>query len=33
VTYNFATGAPRKLSEDERAWLATYPQEASTAPS
>lgn len=21
VTYNFTTGAPRKLSEDERAWL------------
>jgi acyl-CoA thioesterase FadM len=28
VTYNFTTGAPRKLSDDERAWLATYPQEA-----
>ena len=21
VTYNFATGSPRKLSDDERAWL------------
>ena len=23
VTYNFTTGAPRKLSEDERAWLTS----------
>ena len=33
VTYNFATGSPRKLSDDERAWLTTYSQGLGTAAS